>query len=219
MTASITVGICDDHRLVRTGLRRVIDAEDAMVVLWEAGTAAEVLELVSERAVDVLLLDVTMQGRSGIDALPDLLDAAPDMKVLMLSMHDDPEYVSEAFAAGANGYLVKDAADADLVKALHEVTAGHRYLQPALGARLASAETTRAKEPDDPLTGREHDVLRLLALGHTNQEVAAALFISVRTAETHRGRIVEKLGLRTRAQLVRYALDSGVLDLRAAPRA
>jgi DNA-binding NarL/FixJ family response regulator len=216
MTCAITIGICDDHTLVRSGLRRVIEAESDMSVTWEAGSAEDALSLVSGQAPDVLLLDVTLPGRSGIDVLPQLLDAAPWMKVVGLSMHDDSAYVAEAFAAGANGYLVKDAADAELVKALHEVRAGHRYLQPALGARLASSETTSAKEPGDPLTEREHEVLRLLALGHTNQEVAAALFVSVRTAETHRARIVEKLGLKTRAQLVRYALDSGALDLEAA---
>jgi len=216
MTARMSIGICDDHRLVRSGLRRVIEAEDDMRVSWEAGSAEEALELVSRLRPDVLVLDVTMPGRSGIDALPQLRDAAPGMKVLMLSMQDDPAYVREAFAAGANGYLIKDAADADLVKALHEVAAGHRYLQAVLGARLASTETAGVNGPDDPLSEREHDVLRLLALGHTNHEVAAALFISVRTAETHRARIVEKLGVKTRAQLVRYAIDAGVLDLEVA---
>ena len=212
-TITITIGICDDHALVRSGLRRVIESEDHLRVVWEAGSAEEALALGSGRSPDVLLLDVTMPGRSGIDALPEFLRASPGIKVLMLSMHDDPAYVRGAFAAGAHGYLIKDAADTDLVKAVHEVMAGHRYLQPSLGARLASTQAGSVKGAADRLSGREREVLRLLALGHTNQEVAAALFVSVRTAETHRGRIVAKLGLKTRAQLVRYALDSGTLDL------
>ncbi len=215
MFDTITVGICDDHALMRSGLRRVIEAEDHLEVTGEAGSADEALALVRERRPDVLLLDVTMPGRSGIDALPQLLDAAPGMKVLVLSMQDDPAYIRAAFASGARGYLLKDAADADLVKALHEVVNGRRYVHPALGARIVSMELRTAPDPDDPLSEREHEVLRLLALGHTNQEIAKMLFISVRTAESHRARIGEKLGLRTRAELVRYALDTGMLDTRA----
>ena len=216
MSNTITVGICDDHALVRSGLRRVIEAENDLEVTCEAGSADEALALVQERRPEVLLLDVTMPGRSGIDALPQLLAAAPGMKVLMLSMQDDAAYIRAAFAAGANGYLLKDAADADLVKALHEVVSGHRYVHPALGARLVALEIANRPDPDDPLSEREHEVLRLLALGHTNQEIAKMLFISVRTAESHRARIGEKLGLKSRAELVRYALDTGMLDTRAA---
>ena len=212
MAETISIGICDDHGLVRSGLRRVIETEDGLEVTGEAGSADEALALVRERRPDVLLLDVTMPGRSGIDALPELLAAAPGMKVLMLSMQDDPAYVRGAFTAGAHGYLLKDAADADLVKALHEVVNGHRYVHPALGARLVSMEISEIRDLDDPLSEREHEVLRLLALGHTNQEIAKKLFISVRTAESHRAKIGEKLGLRTRAELVRYALDTGMLN-------
>jgi len=208
---TISIGICDDHGLVRSGLRRVIEAEEDLEVTGEAASADEVLELVRNRPPDVLLLDVTMPGRSGIDALPQLLETAPGMKVLMLSMQDDPAYVRGALGAGANGYLLKDAADADLVKALHEVVNGHRYVHPALGARLVSMEISNLRDLDDPLSPREHEVLRLLALGHTNQEIAGKLYISVRTAESHRAKIGEKLGLRTRAELVRYALDTGML--------
>jgi two-component system response regulator NreC len=211
MADTISIAVCDDHGLVRSGLRRVIEAEADLKVTCEAGNADEALALVREKRPDVLLLDVTMPGRSGIDALPQLRDAAPEMKVLVLSMQDDPAYVRGALAAGANGYLLKDAADADLVRALHDVVNGHRYIHPALGARLVSVEMSQARDLNDPLTEREHEVLRLLALGHTNQEIAKQLFISVRTAESHRARIGEKLGLRTRAELVRFALDTGVL--------
>jgi two-component system response regulator NreC len=159
------------------------------------------------------LLDVTMPGRSGIEALPGLAAVAPQMKVLMLSMQDDPAYVRRALAAGADGYLLKDAADADLVKALHEVNAGRRYVDPFLGARLAAAEAAdESNALPDPLSGREHEVLRLLALGHTNQEIAKMLSLSIRTVETHRARIVQKLGLKSRTELVRYALERGELE-------
>jgi two-component system response regulator NreC len=163
---------------------------------------------------DVLLLDVVMPGRSGIDALPEITAASPNTKVLVLSMQDDPVYVRQAFAAGAQGYLLKEAADTELVHAIREVAAGRRYVHPLLGARLAAAQGVTEKKADaDPLSERERDVLRLLALGHTNQEIAQLLFISIRTAETHRARIMQKLGLRTRAELVRHALAAGELDV------
>jgi two-component system response regulator NreC len=128
-------------------------------------------------------------------------------------MQDDPRYVREAFAAGASGYLLKEAADAELVAALREVAGGSHYVHPALGARMAAADAAQqAKAASDPLSEREREVLRLLALGHTNQEIAKMLFISVRTAETHRAHIMQKLRLSTRAELVRYALQHGLLD-------
>jgi two-component system response regulator NreC len=154
-----------------------------------------------------------MPGRSGIEATPDILGACRDVRIVVLSMQDDPTYVREAFAAGASGYMLKEAADAELVQAIREVAAGGRYVHPTLGARLAQAEVEAArKAADDPLSERERVVLRLLALGHTNQEIAKQLYISVRTAETHRAHIMQKLGFGTRAELVRYALVNGMLD-------
>jgi DNA-binding NarL/FixJ family response regulator len=142
-----------------------------------------------------------------------LLKEAPDVKVLMLSMQDDPRYVREAFAAGASGYVLKEAADTELVKAVREVANGGRYVDPALGARIAAADAEAARAADaDPLSDREREVLRLLALGHTNQEIASTLFISVRTAETHRAHIMQKLRLTTRAELVRHAMQQGLLE-------
>jgi two-component system, NarL family, response regulator NreC len=132
---------------------------------------------------------------------------------LILSMQDDPAYVREAFAAGASGYVLKEAADAELVAAVREVAAGQRYVHPTLGARLVAAEADeRARLEEDPLSEREHEILRLLALGHTNQEIASQLYLSVRTVETHRAHIMQKLRISTRAELVRYALERGVLD-------
>jgi two-component system response regulator NreC len=213
MASGISVVICDDHALVRTGLRRVLEAEPDFEVWGEAGSAGEALALVRTRHPDVLLLDVAMPGPSGIEAIPAIVEAAPSTRVVMLSMQDDPAYVGQALTAGASGYLLKDAADTELVQALHDVVGGHRYLQPLLGARLASAVTgAPARAIEDPLSEREHDVLRLLALGHTNREIADLLSVSVRTAESHRAQVVHKLGLKTRAEIVRYALETGVFD-------
>src|SRR5262249_31109213 len=153
----------------------------------------EAVAMTHELAPEVVLLDVVMPERSGIAVLPDLLAAGAATRVLVLSMQDDPAYVREAFAAGANGYLLKEAADAELVQAIHEVAAGRRYVHPLLGARLAAAESAAARGAlSDPLSEREREVLRLLALGHTNQEIAKLLFISIRTAETHRARLMHK---------------------------
>jgi two-component system response regulator NreC len=212
MPNRIRVLICDDHALVRSGLRRLLEAEAGVHVTGEAADAEDALAQLSDHQPDVLLLDVVLPGRSGIEALPDLLDAAPRTKVLVLSMQDDPSYVRQAFAAGAAGYLLKEAADADLVQAIRDVAEGRRYVHPLLGARLAAAEASSEPDVPDPLSEREHEVLRLLALGHTNQEIAKILFISIRTAETHRARIMQKLGLSTRAEIVRYALAAGELD-------
>jgi DNA-binding NarL/FixJ family response regulator len=152
-------------------------------------------------------------GKSGIEATPEMLREVPGAKVLMLSMQDDPRYVREAFAAGASGYVLKEAADNELVAAVREVAGGGRYVDPTLGARMAAADSQAERAADeDPLSDREREVLRLLALGHTNQEIAKTLFISVRTAETHRAHIMQKLRINTRAELVRYAIAKSLLD-------
>jgi two-component system response regulator NreC len=209
----ITVVIVDDHALVRSGLRLLLDGEDGISVEDEGGTADDAVRLARLHKPDVVLLDVTMPGRSGLEAAPEILEAAPNAKILVLSMQDDPSYVRQAFSAGATGYLLKEAADAELVAAVREVAGGGRYVHPALGARLAAAEAeAHARAAADPLSEREREVLRLLALGHTNQEIAKMLFISVRTAETHRAHIMQKLRLATRAGLVRYALEHGLLE-------
>ena len=154
-----------------------------------------------------------MPDQSGLEIIPQLLHENAETKVLGLSMQDEPSYVREAIEAGAGGYVLKEAADAELVAAIREVAQGGRYVHPELGARLVAAESEeRKRAEEDPLSDREHEVLRLLALGHTNQEIAQQLFISVRTAETHRAHIMQKLRLSSRAELVRYALDQGLLD-------
>ena len=203
----------DDHAVVRTGLRRVLDAEPDLETVAEAPDADRAVFEAIEHRPDVVLLDVTMPGKSGIEGLPALRQAVPEARVLMLSMQDDPNYVREAFAAGASGYVLKEAADREVVGAVRAVAAGEQYVHPALGARLIAAEAEeRRRAETDPLSDREREVLRLLALGHTNQEIAGLLFISVRTAETHRAHVMRKLALTTRAELVRYALGEGMLE-------
>jgi two-component system response regulator NreC len=212
-TKPIHVLIVDDHGLVRSGLRLLLEAELDISVDDEAGDAEQAIRLARLHEPDVILLDVVMPGRSGLDAAPEILAAAPRAKILVLSMQDDPSYVRQAFSAGATGYLLKEAADDELVQAVREVAGGARYVHPALGARHAAAEAeARAREEADPLSEREREVLQLLALGHTNQEIAKLLFISVRTAETHRAHVMRKLRLSTRAELVRHALQQGLLE-------
>jgi two-component system response regulator NreC len=209
----IRVLIVDDHAVVRSGLRMLLEAEEDLEVVEEAGNADEAVRKSRLEKPDVVLLDIVMPGRSGLEAAPELHRAAPKAKILVLSMQDDPSYVREAFSLGASGYLLKEAADVELVQAVREVAEGRRYVHPILGARLAAAEAeAEAKAAADPLSEREREVLRLLALGHTNQEIAKMLYISVRTAETHRAHIMQKLRLSTRAELVRYALAQGLLE-------
>jgi two-component system response regulator NreC len=208
----IGVVLVDDHAVVRSGLRLLLDGQDDIEVVGEAGNAQDAVFRARALKPDVILLDVVMPGESGIEVLPKLLHESPDSKVLVLSMQDDPSYVREAFAAGANGYVLKEAADEEVVAAIREIAAGGRYVHPALGARMVAAEAEdRAAAEADPLSEREREVLRLLALGHTNQEIAEQLYISVRTAESHRAHIMQKLRLSTRAELVRYALAHGLL--------
>jgi two-component system, NarL family, response regulator NreC len=209
---AIRVVIVDDHQLVRSGLRRLLEGEEDIEVDDEAGTAHDAIRLARLHKPDVILLDVVMPGGSGLDAIPEILDAAPATKVLALSMQDDPSYVRQAFAAGASGYVLKEAADDELLAAIREVAGGGNYVDHQLGARLAAFDVNASAEKEaDPLSDREREVLRLLALGYTNQEIAQQLFISVRTAETHRARIMQKLGLTTRAELVRVAIGRGLL--------
>ena len=210
---SIRVLVVDDHAIVRSGLRRVLDAEPDIETVSEAENADRAVFEAMEHKPDIVLMDVVMPGKSGIEGLPALLQAVPSAQVLILSMQDDPRYVREAFEAGASGYVLKEAADTEVITAVRAVAAGERYVHPALGARLLAAEVEERKRAEaDPLSEREREVLRLLALGHTNQEIAKLLYISVRTAETHRAHIMQKLGLSSRAELVRFALSEGLLD-------
>jgi DNA-binding NarL/FixJ family response regulator len=209
----IRVLIVDDHAVVRSGLRLLLENEDSIECVGEAGNAEEAIRIARREQPDVVLLDVVMPGKTGIEAMPEILGVAPEAKVLVLSMQDDPSYVREAFAQGAAGYVLKEAAEAEVVQAVVEVSRGGRYVHPVLGARLVVADQqARDRAEADPLSDREREVLRLLALGHTNQEIAKMLYISVRTAETHRAHIMQKLRLSTRAELVRYAIANELLE-------
>ena len=210
---SIRVLLVDDHAVVRSGLSMLLSSEADIEVVGEAGDADEALRQVREHRPDVVVMDVVMPGMNGLEATPLILRAVPETRILVLSMQDDPRYVREAFSVGASGYVLKEAADTEVVAGVREVAGGGRYVDPALGARIATAEADAlARREEDPLSDREREVLRLLALGHTNHEIAKMLFISVRTAETHRAHIMRKLRLDTRAELVRYAIDHGLLQ-------
>jgi two-component system, NarL family, response regulator NreC len=209
----IRVLIVDDHAVVRSGIRLLLAQEQDIEPVGEASTGREAIFEARSLKPDVILMDVVMPDQTGLEALPRLLHEHPETKVLFLSMQDDPRYVREAFSAGASGYVLKEAADTEVVDAVREVARGGRYVNPELGARLVAAEAeAQRRAEEDPLSDREREVLRLLALGHTNQEIARQLYISVRTAETHRAHIMQKLGLTSRAELVRYAMSRGLLD-------
>jgi len=209
----IRVLVVDDHAVVRSGLCLLIDAEPDLETVGEAGNVRDAVFEARSSRPDLILMDVVMPGESGLDGVPKLLHEHPDAKVLILSMQDDPRYLREAFAVGASGYVLKEAADTEVVTAIREVAAGGRYVHPELGARLIAAEADAARQAEeDPLSDREREVLRLLALGYTNQEIAKQLFISVRTAETHRAHVMQKLRLASRAELVHYALAHGLLE-------
>jgi two-component system response regulator NreC len=206
----IRVLIVDDHAVVRTGLRLLLETQEDMEPVGEAGSVEEAVEQARKLRPDLILLDLTMPGRPGLEAMPGLRAEHPDAKVLILSMEDDPRYVREAFAAGARGYLLKEAVANEVVVAIREVAGGGRYVHPELGARLIDTEPSAEAPREDPLSDREREVLTLLSMGHTNHEIAKKLFISVRTAEAHRAHIMKKLGLQSRAELVRYALAKGL---------
>ena len=191
---------------VRTSIRQALEAADGIEPAGEAETLALAILEAGRGKFDVLLLD-----QDGLVLLPTLLGESPASKVVVLGTEDDPGSARAAFAAGASGYLLEDAPGSEVVAALHEVATGGRYVNPELGARLVAAESEARRREDDPLSEREREVLRLLALGHTNQEIATQLVISVRTAEAHRAHVMKKLGLSSRAELVRYALDRGLL--------
>ena len=203
----ITIVLADDHAVVRSGLRMVLEREDGFVVVSEAGDADAALRTVLGHKPTVLVLDLNMPGElTSLEAIPRVAEVSPDTRVVVLTMQEDPEFARRALRAGAAGYVLKEAADDELVEAVRRAAAGGTYLNPSLGATLAAAPPEPAGPPDD-LTEREADILGLIALGHTNAEIAGQLFLSVRTVESHRAHIQQKLGRSTRAELVRYALD------------
>jgi DNA-binding NarL/FixJ family response regulator len=208
----ISVLLVDDHELVRAGLRSLLEAERDVVVVGEADRAETAVVEARKLQPDLVLLDVLLPRRSGYDAIPDLARAAPSARVLVVSSLASPSGVRRALSAGAAGYLPKRSSDRDLLAAIRLIAGGSGYVDPDLGARLVNPNESKEL---DPLSERERDVLHLLALGHTNQEIGDELFISVRTVDTHRAHIMQKLGLDTRAELVMFALANGVIGSEA----
>lgn len=208
---AITVVLADDHQVVRSGLKMLIEAETEMVVVAEAGDVEAAKRYVLGHKPNVLMLDLNMPGGSSLEAIPALLEVSPDTRIIVLTMQDDPAFAKEALGAGASGYVLKEAAEAEVVNAIRIVAENGTYLQPSVGARLA-AQSARGEQGVE-LSERETEVLRLIALGHTNSEIAGLLFLSVRTVESHRAQIQNKLDVSTRAQLVRYAIDHRLIDV------
>ena len=210
MDESVRVMIVDDHAVVRSGLRLVIEREEGLEVAGEAGTAEDAVRSMERVRPTLVLMDLEMPGIGGLEGTRRLHVLHPDIPVVVLSMHGEADDVRRAFEAGASGYVLKTAVDDDLIRALRAVSAGERYLHPSLGAVLA--QPPRARGGVDELSPREREVLRLLALGHTNQEIAQDLYVSVRTVESHRAHIMTKLRATTRAEMVRHAIVGGLLD-------
>jgi len=208
-TGPIRILLVDDHAVLRSGLRLLLEREEGLEPVGEAGTAEDAIRALPRLRPDVVVIDIEMPGMGGLEGAARIRERSPGARILFLSMHDQARDVRRAFDAGADGYLLKSAADEDLVRAVRAVAGGERYVHPSLGAVLAAPPT---EGPLGELTSREREVLRLLALGHTNQEIAEALIVSVRTVESHRAHVMTKLRVTTRAGLVRAALDAGLLD-------
>ncbi len=207
----ITIVLADDHKVVRSGLRMLLESDGRFAVLAESGDVAGTLEAVDRCRPRVLVLDLNMGGESSLDSIPQLRTDAPETQIVVLTMQENPAFARAALRAGAVGYVLKDAADAELMTAVELAAEGRTYLNPELGAKLASEPAETDSRPDN-LSPREMEVLRLIALGHTNSEIASSLFLSVRTVESHRAHIQQKIRLTTRAELVAYARDHGLLD-------
>jgi two-component system, NarL family, response regulator NreC len=200
--------IADDHPVVRRGLRQLLENEAGFEVVAEGSDVDSARRYVRGHHPDVLVLDLNMPGTSSLEAIPAIREECPDTQIVVLTMQSEPAYVRQALSGGALGYVLKDAADTELVDAVRAAVAGERYLNPRLGAEVAAAPPPG---PPGGLSEREAEVLRLIALGHTNAQIGDELFLSVRTVETHRSHIQQKLGLTQRSELVRYALAEGLL--------
>jgi two-component system response regulator NreC len=209
----IRIVLADDHAVVRSGLRMLLDGESDFKVVAEASDVESTRRYVRGHHPNVLVLDLNMPGGSSLEAIPLIREESPDTQIVVLTMQQEPAFAREALGAGALGYVLKEAADDELVEAVRRAAVGESYLNPRLGARIASEPPPG---PPDDLSDREVDVLRLIALGYTNAEIAGQLYLSVRTVETHRSHIQQKLRLSTRAELVGYALERGLISAGAA---
>ncbi|CAN5423554.1 response regulator transcription factor [soil metagenome] len=217
MSKTITIILADDHRIVRQGLRALLETETDFNVIGTAGDGLEALDLVRKLNPDVVVLDLMMPGLNGLEVARQLSKQKPNTKIIILSMYDDEGFVLEALSNGVSAYVLKDAGSNDLIQAVREVQAGHRYLSPPLSDRAIEVyeQMTKAGITDkyETLTTREREVLHLTAEGNTNNEIAVRLGISVRTAETHRSKVMNKLDIHNQADLTRYALRRGIIPM------
>jgi DNA-binding NarL/FixJ family response regulator len=200
--------LVDDHGMLRSSLRARLALESGIETVGEAATAPQAVQRAQALRPTVVLLDLLLPRISGYEAIPDILQVSPVSRILVMSSQTSPTSVRQAISAGAHGYLAKRASDVELIDAIRRIAAGERFLDPALGPQLVVADEVPAL---DPLSARERDILHLLALGYTNQEIGAKLFISVRTVDTHRAHVMRKLQLDTRAELVLFALAHGLI--------
>jgi DNA-binding NarL/FixJ family response regulator len=212
----IRVLLADDHEVVRSGLRTVLEAQSDIEVVAEAGDGAQAVERALSGEIDLTVLDVSMPRMTGLQAAAELHRRRPELRILMLSMHDNEQYFFEALKAGASGYVLKTAANRDLVEACRACMRGEAFLYPPAVATLVRdyLEGARLGEapPEDPLTARELEVVKLIAEGHTSDEIAAELVLSKKTVERHRANILDKLGMRNRVDLTRYAIRRGLVE-------
>ncbi|MDO8787776.1 MAG: response regulator transcription factor [Sulfuritalea sp.] len=213
MADKIHVLIADDHAIVRQGLKQILSETEDLLVTGEAGDGAEALILARQQVWDVFLLDVSMPNRNGIDTLKQLKKEFPRLPVLILSMHPEEQYAIRALKAGASGYLTKQSAPELLVTAIRQVASGKKYLSPAVAQQLAEAisENTE-KSPHERITDREYQVLVLISTGNTLTQVAEKLSLGVATVSTYRARLLEKMGLKSTAELIRYGLEHGLVE-------
>ncbi|MFZ5926106.1 MAG: response regulator [Acidobacteriota bacterium] len=209
---TIRILLADDHSLVRQGFRRILEAHPDLEIVGEASDGREAVELTGTLQPDVVVMDVAMPGLNGIEATRRICESSPRTRVLALSMHRDSVYVREILRAGARGYLLKDAIDADLISAVRAVARGEGFIASAVADCVLADYRQHVSDPIDLLTAREREVLQLIAEGKTNKEIASLLKLSVYTVDAHRGRIMEKLNLHSAGELVRFALRKGLID-------
>ncbi|MGK2932226.1 MAG: response regulator [Solirubrobacterales bacterium] len=207
-TAEITVVLADDHEIVREGIRMVLEKQEDIAVVAEAGTAEDAARYVLGHKPSILVLDLNMPGKPSLELVPKIFENSPETRIIVLTMQTEPAYVRTAFKAGVSGYVVKSSAARELVDAVRAVLGGQTYLNPVLGAELTASLDSDG--PPDDLTPREIEVLSLLSQGFMNPEVADKLVLSVRTVETHRASILRKTGIKSRAELIAYAREKGL---------
>lgn len=215
----IRILLADDHAVLRAGLRMLLNSQSEMEVVGEASDGEGAVARSLDLKPDIVLMDLSMPGIGGIEAARRIKEALPETRVLVLTMYDDEEYLNQVLRAGASGYVLKKAADTELLSAIRAVHRGEVFLYPSLAKMLVQQvlhkdqAAKHDKDGYDVLSAREKEVLRLVALGHTNQQIAELLVVSVKTVETHKSRIMDKLNLKNRSELVRYAIERGLIDL------